>query len=96
MIIKLVEIYKNSSYEQQRYSLREIFLNSEHIVCLRPEPRYEKMLKEGYLPEGIDSRQEFTRVFMDRGHLGMDIVVVGSPEIVEKKVHSNKRKILKG
>jgi len=51
------------------------------------------MLTEGYLPEGLDQRQRFTRIYLDRGQTGIDIVVVGDPEVIQadlKKAKSNK------
>ena len=96
MVVKLMEIYRDNAPQRGVYSLREVFVNPEHIVCLRLEPKYKRMLNEGVLPEGLDQRQEFTRVYMNRGQLGLDMVVVGAPETIEQKVRSDKRKILKG
>ncbi len=96
MVVKLMEIYRENTPQRGEYSLREVFVNPEHIVCLRLEPTYKRMLNEGILPEGLDQRQEFTRVYMNRGQLGLDMVVVGAPEMIEQKVRGGKRKVLKG
>ena len=50
-------------------------------------------LSEGNLPEGLDTRQEFTKIILDRGH-GYAITVVGNTEVVNKQL--NQRKLLKG
>ena len=42
-----------------------------------------RMLSEGYLPEDMDSRQQFTRLYLDRGQAGIDITVVGSVQTVK-------------
>ena len=97
-IIKLVEVYKPSKYTQTstpEYSLREVYVNPEHVVCLRPEESAKKWLEEGLLPSKLDSRQQFTRVYMNRGQLGLDVVVVGSPESSQEKIYSTKQ-LLKG
>ena len=62
MIIKLVEVFENKKFSQEakRYAMREVFVNPDHVVCLRSEPSYGRLLQEGVLPEGLDTRQEFT------------------------------------
>ena len=42
MIIKLVEVFENTKFTQEakRYAMREIFVNPDHVVCLRSEPSY--------------------------------------------------------
>jgi|TARA_Y100000034_G_C6518933_1_gene223258 hypothetical protein len=96
MVIKLVEIYEEQNFSEKKYKLREVFINPEHIVCLRDEPRLKALLSEGRLPEGMDSRQEFTRVYMNRGQSGLDVVVVGAPQVIEDKIGETKKQILKG
>jgi hypothetical protein len=98
MIIKLVEVFENKKFTQEakRYSVREVFVNPDHVVCLRSEPNYGRLLQEGVLPEGLDSRQEFTRVHMSRGQLGLDIIVVGSPSSIEDKLGRKEKQVLRG
>ena len=101
MLIKFIEIIENStkthlsssSKQGGRFTLKEVSINPKYVVCVREEDRMQRMLEEGYLPEGLDKRQKFTRVFLDRGHTGIDIVVVGEPEKVEadlKRAKGNK------
>ena len=70
MIVKLVEVFENKKFTQEskKYAMREVFVNPDHVVCLRSEPNYGKLLQEGTLPEGLDSRQEFTSTI--EGKLG--------------------------
>jgi len=96
MVVKLVEIYEEHAFGRKDYKLREVFINPEHVVCLRDAPRFTQLLKEGRLPDGIDARQEFTRIQLTRGQLGLDVVVVGPPQSVEEKMGKAKKKILKG
>jgi len=53
-------------------------------------------LEEGAMPEGLDHRQEFTRVHMSRGQLGLDIIVVGSPAMIESKLGTQEKELLRG
>lgn len=98
MIVKLVEVFENKKFTQEakKYSVREVFVNPDHVVCLRSEPSYGKLLQEGVLPEGLDNRQEFTRVHMSRGQLGLDIIVVGSPTTIEGKLGRSQKQMLRG
>ena len=50
---------------------------------------------EGELPENLDIRQQFTRLVLNRGQTGLEVVVVGSPDIVYEKLKGGKR-VLKG
>ena len=106
MLIKFIEIVENSTKthlsssvdKAGRFTLKEVSINPEYVVCVREEERMTRMLQEGYLPEGLDQRQKFTRVFLDRGHTGIDVVVVGEPEKIEAdlKRAKGKKELLNG
>ena len=100
MLIKLVEVCKESNYANTnpsdlKYSLRETFINPDHVICLREETQVKVKLNEISLIEDLDPRQQFTRVYLNRGQTGLDITVVGSLEAVQEKLQMTKR-ILKG
>jgi len=98
-MIKLVEVCEmiNASSSSQRiYTLREIYVNPKHIVSLREESTFQQKLAEGKMPEGLDTRQGFTRVTLDRGQSGLDVIVVGQPSIIESKLKGVKRELLHG
>jgi hypothetical protein len=96
MIVKLVEVCKINEYgPQNTYALKEIFINPEHVVCLRSDEATRTRLRENKLPRELDERQEFTRIQLNRGHNGLDVVVVGDPSTIEKKLHAA-RKVLRG
>mgnify|MGYP003137157773 CR=1 FL=1 len=101
MVVKLTEIYKNNKYSEDgrlvdSYSLREIFVNPEHVVCLREDETYNRFLSEGRLG-ALDKRQIITRVYLNRGQSGIDLVVVGEPTAIQEKLGlgSNKQ-LLRG
>jgi hypothetical protein len=54
------------------------------------------MLKEGFLPEDLDKRQAFTKVFLNRGQSGLELTVVGEAAIIGQKLHRGTRELLKG
>ena len=96
MVVKLVEVCKSTEYgTANQYNLREVFINPEHVVCLRSDDSTRRKLQENKLPQNLDERQEFTRIQLNRGHNGLDIVVVGDPATVERKLQTA-RQVLRG
>ena len=97
MIIKLVEIFESigrSRNSRTSYSLREVYVNPNRVVCLREDVSMRKKLEANLLPEDLDLKQQFTKLSLDRGHSGIDLVVVGPPEIIEEKLYS--KQLLRG
>ena len=98
MIVKLVEIYelnRQPAPDEISYSLREVFVNPEHVTCLREDLITSKKLKSGLLPEDIDNRQRFTKIHLNRGLSGIDLTVVGDPSTIQEKLVAPKQ-LLKG
>jgi hypothetical protein len=100
-MIKLIEVCESNRYTgsnaAKQYSLREVFINPEHIVCIREDGQITRSLKEGNLPDGLDDRTRFSRLHLNRGQNGLDITVVGDPSLIREKVGiDNKRSLLKG
>ena len=96
MIIKLVEIFENSGSSNRAhtsYSLREVFINPDHVVCLREDLSMKRKREADFLPEDMNPSQQYTKVSLNRGHSGIDLVVVGPPTAIEGKLRS---RILKG
>ena len=89
MIVKLVEVNNTNG----SYRLNEVYLNSEHVVSIRP---VSLIVHESQLPDGLDNRTEFSNVYMDHGQAGMVLTVVGPPEVIETKINSAKKQLLKG
>jgi len=89
VIIKLVEIYEQSRRQlddMPSFSLREVFINSEHVTCLREDTVTGNKIQLGMLAEELDSRQRFTKIHLNRGLSGIDLVVVGSPDLIQEKL----------
>lgn len=90
MIVKFTEVYPNTT---TTFKLREVGVNPSFVVCTRIDDTMLGNLREGRLPEGLDERQEFTKIILDRGH-GYSITVVGDTETVNKQL--SKKVLLKG
>ena len=93
MLVSLIEVVNLSRFSntKRNYSLSEIFVNPKQVVCMREELNIkEKMILEGAYPKGLDKRQSFTKLSLQRGGSGIDIVVVGAPAAVMEKIHGKK------
>lgn len=96
MNIKFVEVYNSGlGAGRQQFSLRSVYVNPSHVVCLREDTDTSRLLEEGLLGE-LDHRQTFTRISINKGTYGQDIVVVGPVDEVYKKLDFDKRQLLKG
>ena len=92
-MVRLVEVYKNST---KGYTLREVFVNPKHIVSLREDDNVKNKLNEGTLPQGLEESHRFTRVVLDKGHAGLELVVVGDPVAVQEKLRGHEGELLLG
>jgi hypothetical protein len=97
MLVKLTEVCQNNTLtsKQQAYTLREVFINPEHVVMIREEARMQQLREQGALPENLSDSHKFTKLTINRGHTGTEIVVVGAPDIIEKSLNQNKQ-VLRG
>jgi len=91
-MIRLVEVQQRMN----NFRLTEVYVNPEHVVAIREDERMSQTLKEGKLPDNLDERQSFTKIYIDRGHTGIDMTVVGDVRQIKEKLGLNKRTLLKG
>ena len=97
MLVKLTEVCANGAVTTlQNYALREIFINPEHVIMIREERRIRELNERGIIAAGLDTNHKFSKLTMNRGHSGTDIVVVGAADIVEAKLKKNTKHLLKG
>jgi len=98
MLVKLTEVCgSNSVTPQNALTLREVFINPEHVIMVREEAHMRRLNEQGLLPAGLDDNHRFSKLTINRGNHGTEIVVVGAPEIVETTLNLNKTaELLKG
>ncbi len=98
--VKLTELFKQNRFtsSDNSYNMRPVYVNPDFVVCLREDIQTLRMLQEGNssLPEGLDSRHEFTKLHINSGNSSFDITVVGSPDMVEEKLAAKNNSLLKG
>lgn len=96
MLVKLTEVCNNGAVTTNRmYSLREIFINPEHVVMIREEKRMKELNENGKVAAGLDNAHQFSKLTINRGQAGTEIVVVGSPAVIESALKTNKQ-LLRG
>ena len=97
MLVKLTEVCTNGSVTSpHNYILREVFVNPEHIIMIREEKRIRELNERGMLSAGLDTNHRFSKLTINRGHTGTEIVVIGAPDVVETKLQTNSQQLLKG
>jgi len=96
VLVKLTEVCNNGAVTTNKmYSLREIFINPEHVVMIREEKRMKELNESGKVASGLNQNHKFSKLTINRGQAGTEIVVVGSPEIVESTLKAGKQ-LLRG
>ena len=105
MLVNLVEIYEDRKLsnesrsigqpQKKQFLLREISINPAHLISARED----SLLNSGgapqhLFPEGLDSRQKFTKLCLQRGNYGWDVIVVGDLNQVREKLNINTKKML--
>ena len=77
--VKLTELFKQNRFtsNDNNFNMRPVYVNPDFVVCLREDIQTLKMLQEGdsSLPEGLDSRHEFTKLHINSGNSSFDITI---------------------
>ncbi len=98
--VKLTELFRQNRFtsNDNNFNMRPVYVNPDFVVYLREDIQTLKLLQEGdsTLPEGLDSRHEFTKLHINSGNSSFDITVVGSPDTVEQKLSASRNTLLKG
>ena len=93
MLIKLTEVLSPGAVlSEQKFLLREVFVNPEHVVMVREEARMRQLNEEGLLPDNLNLDHQFSKITINRGQTGTEIVVVGSPDLIETKLKATKKR----
>jgi hypothetical protein len=96
MLVKLTEVCGTGAVTAgRRYSLREVFVNPEHVVMVREEHQMKSLNEQGILTEGLDKQHRFSKITIDKGTTGTEIVVIGDPNTVETALNQ-RNYVLKG
>jgi len=95
--IQFVEVYNVSGTGTIRdYAVRAVYINPDHVVCMREDTRAQQLLQEGHFPKDLDARQQFTNITMNKGTYGQEITVVGVLSDVHQRLFRDNRILLRG
>ena len=57
-MVKLIELYREKGFGgNNKFKMREIYINPNHVVCMHEDISMKKSLLEGLLPQDLDKRQ---------------------------------------
>ena len=88
MLVKLTEVVNNGAVTTGvKYTLREVMINPEHVNMIREDHRMSVLNEQGAIADGLSDEHTFSKLTINRGHSGSDIIVIGSPAIVEKQLN---------
>jgi len=78
------------------FSLEEVWINESHVVRLRSESAYKRLLKEGQLPKDLDLNHDFTSITVTMIDSREKHIVVGDVATIATKLNYDTRTLLKG
>ncbi len=91
MFIKLHRIQK----KKNMYYLSEIVVNSSQISFLTENKEYKTALNEGSMDIGLNTNAEFTDIVINIRGNSETITVIGDIELVESKINTGTKKLLR-
>ena len=92
-MVKLTQIKKDSF---NMYRIASIYVNPKHIVFMSEESTFRQELIEGKIDLGLDKNITFTKIKINESANFSEIVVVGTPEMIESKINTSTKKLLRG
>tara|TARA_Y100001963_G_scaffold107674_1_gene148888 strand:+ start:42 stop:350 length:309 start_codon:yes stop_codon:yes gene_type:complete len=102
-MIKFIEVVNETDFDPRmertahpRFTLNEVWINEQYVISVREAKGYQSLLREGLLPEGLDSAHSFTLVTTQRGTTSESHVVVGSVNTVASRLGNTTKELLKG
>ena len=67
-LVRLTEICQsNTVTSKQDYTLREVFVNPEHVIMIREEARLKQLNEQSRLMPDLESSHRFTKLTINRG-----------------------------
>jgi len=96
-MVQFIEVLEESypTKPESRFKVREIYISPEHIVMVREDSNIQRTLSEGLaVIPGLSPTAKFSKLTVNRGTQGQDIVVAGSVEAVYEKINNVRSKQL--
>jgi hypothetical protein len=93
MFIKLFKVNQRQTLEGEQFYLSEVSVNASQISFMTENVSLKSMLNEGKLNLNINKNADFTDL---RLHNSNEITVIGSPSMIESKILTSNKTLLKG
>jgi hypothetical protein len=93
MFIKLFKVNQRQTLEGEQFYLSEVSVNASQISFMTENVSLKNMLNEGKLNLNINKNADFTDL---RLHNSNEITVIGSPSMIESKILTSNKTLLKG
>jgi hypothetical protein len=87
-MLKVKEVFRENGFSKSteariRFKTRDVLINPEHIICIRPN---QSNLYEGKI-DGISNDTSFCTISLNKGSAGLDITVVGHAIEIQEKLN---------
>lgn len=92
MLVKLIELQR--SMRGGTASLRELYVNPDHIVSVCDDTIANQTLMNEARDLGLVEGVQFSKVVIAEGNFAKTITIVGSPPEIYKKIR--KKQVLRG
>ncbi|NDB86376.1 MAG: hypothetical protein EB127_27315 [Alphaproteobacteria bacterium] len=96
-MVQFVEIVEESypTKPENRFKVREIYVSPEHIIMVREDANVQRTLSEGLASiPGLSKNAKFSKLTINRGSQGQDIIVAGSVDAIYEKINNIRSKQL--
>ncbi len=87
MLIPVVQIMRNG----RGYSLKEMYINPREVIYMTEEISYKRKLAEGRIKLDLHPGTTFTKIKINMNNHVEEIVVIGTPQMIESKFFKVKK-----
>ena len=82
MLVPFIKITKSG----RDYTLKQIYINPIQIMYVQEDELFKRKLKEGIISLDLHQSTGFSKIRLDNSGISEEIVVVGTPDIIRKKI----------
>ncbi len=87
MLVPFVKILKTG----RDYALKQILINPNQITYVQEDEGLKRKLDEGTLSLGLHKSTGFSKIRLDNSGFLEEIIVIGTPDMVQKKIEASSR-----
>jgi len=91
-----VKLYKVQSTDEGKFYLSEVRLNISHILFISENADLNRRHANGEIDTGLSPMAKFSDILVATRTSSEKITVVGEPELIETKINTSNKQLLKG